>query len=86
MANPLWFLGGLYLWDKLIQQERATRENARRLTELEKAVHDGQKDEQPLSVVDEKDNPGGCLTVLGCLASLIVLVGLVVFFGWLLFW
>ncbi len=86
MSNLLWWLGGYYLLTKLDRQERLARENARRLAELEKAVHDDMNDEQALSAVGGENEPGGCLAVLGCLASLTFLVGLAVFLVWLFFW
>ena len=85
MANPWLILGGLYAWDRLNRQSREAQENARRLAELEKAVHGEQLEEQPLSTVGGADEPGGCLGCLGCLVSLIFLVGVVLFLGWLVF-
>lgn len=85
MANPWLILGGLYAWDRLNRNSREVRENARRLAELEKAVHGEQQDEKPLSAVGGGDEPGGCIGCLGCLVSLIFLMGLVVFLCWLVF-
>jgi hypothetical protein len=85
MANPWLILGGLYVWDRLNRNSREARENARRLAELEKAVHGEQHDEQPRSAVGGADEPGGCLAMLGCLVSLVFLGGLAVFLGWLIF-
>jgi len=76
MANP---------WDRLNRNSRKAQESARRLAELEKAVHGEQLEEQPLSTVGGADESGGCLGCLGCQASLAFLVGLVVFLGWLVF-
>lgn len=85
MANPWLILGGLYTWDRLNRNSQETRENVRRLAELEQAVHGEQQEEQPLSVVGGGDEPGGCFGCLGCLASLAFLVGLVLFLCWLVF-
>lgn len=82
MANPWWLLGTLFVLDRDQRKSRIMREQAQRITELERE-RAGQQPMEPLTAPDNTDDPSGCLGCLGCLVLLVILLVVVSLVVWM---